>query len=48
MRWTGIVLMILLVGSRAGLAHADELTQIVQQDLTSLGYDPGPVNGLPG
>ena len=48
MRWTGIVLMILLVGSRAGLAHADELTQIVQQDLTSLGYDPGPVNGEAG
>tara|TARA_R110001592_G_scaffold363248_3_gene682130 strand:- start:29201 stop:30583 length:1383 start_codon:yes stop_codon:yes gene_type:complete len=26
-------------------AHADELTQIVQESLINLGYDPGPANG---
>jgi len=27
------------------MAHADELTQIVQEALIQLGYDPGPANG---
>jgi peptidoglycan hydrolase-like protein with peptidoglycan-binding domain len=31
--------------SPAGAALADELTQIVQQDLTSMGYDTGGVSG---
>jgi hypothetical protein len=36
-----LVLAIAPVGS----AEADELTQIVQQGLINLGYDPGPANG---
>lgn len=45
MRWTSIVTITLLVSLPPGVAWADELTQIVQQDLTSLGYDTGGTDG---
>jgi len=45
MRWKPAVIVILLACSQAGVALADELTQIVQQDLTALGYDTGGVTG---
>lgn len=38
-------LSLLLALSLSGLAIADELTQMIQQDLTTLGYDPGAVDG---
>ena len=47
MRWIWVVLVFVLASSHAITASADELTQIVQQDLTTLGYDPGPVDGYP-
>lgn len=47
MRWKWVVLVFVLASSHAVTASADELTQIVQQDLTTLGYDPGPVDGHP-
>lgn len=47
MRWKWVVLVFVLASSHAVTASADELTQIVQQDLTALGYDPGPVDGYP-
>ncbi|MBK6739124.1 MAG: peptidoglycan-binding protein [Haliea sp.] len=34
-----------LACAQAGVALADELVQIVQQDLTTLGYDPGAADG---
>lgn len=37
----GVVVALLL----AGLALADEMTQVIQQDLTTLGYDTGPADG---
>ena len=45
MRWKPAVIVIVLACSQAGVALADELTQIVQQDLTALGYDTGGVTG---
>jgi len=39
------VLFILLVVISAAPVAADELTTIIQQDLTTLGYDTGPVDG---
>ncbi|HNP35446.1 MAG TPA: peptidoglycan-binding domain-containing protein [Woeseiaceae bacterium] len=38
-------LSLLLAMSLPGLLWADELTQMVQQDLATLGYDPGEANG---
>jgi len=40
-----IPLLILVVSILPGAASADELTQIIQQDLVSLGYDPGNTHG---
>lgn len=41
-----LTLVSLLVAlSLPGLVLADELTQMVQQDLATLGYDPGDANG---
>lgn len=45
MRLTLAVMMTLLVCLPPGVARADELTQIVQQDLTTLGYDTGGTDG---
>ena len=48
MHWKATALAIVLACGYAGVSHADELTQIVQQDLTALGYDTGGVDGNPG
>jgi len=40
-----IPVLIFFAASTPGLAAADELTAIIQQDLTSLGYDPGNLDG---
>lgn len=45
MHWKPAILIIMLACSQAEMALGDELTQIVQQDLTSLGYDTGGVTG---
>jgi peptidoglycan hydrolase-like protein with peptidoglycan-binding domain len=45
MNWTSAVVIIALTCSYAGAVLGDELTQIVQQDLTALGYDTGGVDG---
>lgn len=45
MRWKPGLFVFVLVCSQAGVAFGDELTQIVQQDLTALGYDTGGVTG---
>ena len=42
-RVTGLSLISLL--AVALTAMADDLTQMIQQDLVALGYDPGEVNG---
>ena len=46
MNWKSTLLIVLLACSQAEVALADELTQIVQQDLTSMGYDTGGVDGI--
>lgn len=48
MQWKSAALVIVLSCGCAGVSHADELTQIVQQDLTALGYDTGGVDGNAG
>jgi peptidoglycan hydrolase-like protein with peptidoglycan-binding domain len=45
MSWKPALLMILLACGQASVALGDELTQIVQQDLTTMGYDTGGVTG---
>lgn len=45
MAWKSVVMGVVLACINPGLAFADELTQIVQQDLISLGYDPGAADG---
>ena len=45
MHWKPAILVIVLACSLAGATLGDELTQIVQQDLTALGYDTGGVTG---
>lgn len=47
MRWKWVILVFILISGHTVTASADELTQIVQQDLATLGYDPGPVDGYP-
>lgn len=44
-RITAVLLLVLAFFS-IDATHADELTQIVQKDLISLGYDPGPATGV--
>ena len=48
MQWKSAALVIVLACGHGGVSHADELTQIVQQDLTALGYDTGGVDGNAG
>ena len=43
--WKAAVLLLVLTFSPTDVVQADELTRIVQEDLISLGYDPGPANG---
>lgn len=45
MSWKTIVMVMILACTPAGVALADELVQIVQQDLITLGYDPGAADG---
>ena len=45
MDWKTALLLVMIALAPAGAAHADELTQIVQESLINLGYDPGPANG---
>jgi hypothetical protein len=45
MKWKMAVLVVVFAFTQMNLAYSDELTQIVQQDLTTLGYDPGQANG---
>ena len=45
MNWISAALLLVLAVAPVGSAQADELTQIVQQGLINLGYDPGPANG---
>jgi peptidoglycan hydrolase-like protein with peptidoglycan-binding domain len=45
MTWKSVMLVIVLACAQAGAALADELTQMVQLDLTTLGYDPGVADG---
>ena len=46
MRFMLVLVMFLLVSLPLRLVWADELTQIVQQDLTTLGYDTGGTDGV--
>jgi peptidoglycan hydrolase-like protein with peptidoglycan-binding domain len=48
MRWKPALLVAVLAILPAAIAVADELTQIVQKDLTALGYDTGGVDGKAG
>lgn len=45
MKYKTAVLVVVFAFTQMNLAYSDELTQIVQQDLTTLGYDPGQANG---
>ncbi|MEZ5502432.1 MAG: peptidoglycan-binding domain-containing protein [Halioglobus sp.] len=45
MKWKAAAVVMVLAGSLAGGALSDELTKIVQQDLTTLGYDTGGTDG---
>jgi peptidoglycan hydrolase-like protein with peptidoglycan-binding domain len=45
MRLISVLLLFLFTLNIPSSALADELTQIIQEDLTTLGYDTGPVNG---
>jgi peptidoglycan hydrolase-like protein with peptidoglycan-binding domain len=47
MHWKWIILFFILASGYTVTASSDELTQIVQQDLSTLGYDPGQVDGEP-
>ncbi len=42
---TAVIVFFLSVLLNASAATADELTQIIQQDLTTLGYDVGNIDG---
>jgi len=48
MKWKAILAVIVLACTPVAAVQADELTQIVQQDLTTLGYDPGAADGNAG
>lgn len=45
MAWKSVVVAMILACGPAGAAFGDELVQIVQQDLITLGYDPGAADG---
>jgi peptidoglycan hydrolase-like protein with peptidoglycan-binding domain len=42
---TAVIFLFLSIFLNAPAASADELTQIIQQDLTTLGYDVGSIDG---
>ncbi len=48
MCWKSALITLVLAVTLSGTAFADELTQIVQQDLTALGYDTGGTDGKCG
>jgi peptidoglycan hydrolase-like protein with peptidoglycan-binding domain len=48
MRWKHALLVTVLLCCQPALVVADELTRIVQQDLTAMGYDTGGVDGTAG
>lgn len=45
MRINTLVTVLLAVALVPGLAFADDLTKVIQQDLVTLGYDPGNTDG---
>ncbi len=45
MNWKSAIVIVVLACGQAGVVFGDELTQIVQQDLTALGYDTGGTGG---
>ena len=45
MRISTLITVLLVVAWVPGLAIADDLTKIIQQDLVTLGYDPGNTDG---
>lgn len=45
MNWKTAVLVFVFALTQINPAYSDELTQIVQRDLTTLGYDPGQASG---
>ena len=45
MRWYSVIFVAVLACSQAQVALSDELTEMVQRDLTALGYDTGGVTG---
>ncbi len=47
MGWKSVVVVVVMILAcgQAAVAFADELVQIVQQDLITLGYDPGASDG---
>jgi peptidoglycan hydrolase-like protein with peptidoglycan-binding domain len=45
MRISTLMAVLLTVGLFPGLACADQLTKVIQQDLATLGYDPGNTDG---
>ncbi|NGP54444.1 peptidoglycan-binding protein [Thioalkalivibrio sp. XN8] len=45
MRINTLAAMLFAMALLPGLATADELTQVIQQDLAALGYDPGNTDG---
>ena len=46
MRWLSALVVLVLAYAPVGMVWGDELTQIVQQDLTTLGYDTGATDGV--
>ena len=48
MHWKPVLLVAVLAVVQSAMTFADELTQIVQRDLTELGYDTGGVDGKAG
>lgn len=45
MRINTLISVLLVVAMVPGLAFADDLTKIIQQDLVTLGYEPGNTDG---
>ncbi len=45
MNWKSAIVIVVLACGQAAVVFGDELTQIVQQDLTALGYDTGGTGG---
>jgi peptidoglycan hydrolase-like protein with peptidoglycan-binding domain len=45
MSWKSLVVVMAMTCVQSALTYGDELVQIVQQDLTTLGYDTGATDG---